>query len=337
MTCKSSSNDVSGISRKEPPLQQHDSIKSIFATSDLLIDILRPLIDEDFLPALFSLSLVSKNFHQASLSDQLWREICYTRWKGKWGFHLRWKNALKDHFYSLEQEKTKQPSQDEPKPANNFWKSRYFFEEQDATRNLILAEELETLVFDFRFWIGQPTVIDGRIVVKSGLLESASSEVRFSKPTQVCERSEEEDISGAMWSARGCLTGHPCKEPGIEWFLDELSGIVQWGFVPNLWPQGSVQRVDNWGWQIQNPNVVLRSIDPSPSPAIISEVSEWDETKLDEIERECSKNHGKIVTRHHLWKDLLDTLENIPLRNTPSVDGFRVTAEIPRAFIEHYE
>lgn len=66
----------------------------------------------------------------------------------------------------------------------------------------------------FRFWIGQPTVIDGKIVVKSGLLDSASSEVRFTRPAQV--GSEEEDISGLLWSARGHLTGHPCKEPGIE-------------------------------------------------------------------------------------------------------------------------
>ncbi len=44
-------------------------------------------------------------------------------------------------------------------------------------------------------------------------------------------------------------------------FLDALTGKIQWGFVPNLWLQGTVQRLDNWGWQIHNPNVVLHSID----------------------------------------------------------------------------
>eukprot|EP00585_Thalassiosira_rotula_P010625 CAMPEP_0196158776 /NCGR_PEP_ID=MMETSP0910-20130528/45984_1 /TAXON_ID=49265 /ORGANISM="Thalassiosira rotula, Strain GSO102" /LENGTH=311 /DNA_ID=CAMNT_0041423687 /DNA_START=252 /DNA_END=1185 /DNA_ORIENTATION=- len=69
---------------------------------------------------------------------------------------------------------------------NNFWKSRYFAEERDATRTRISATELEKLVFDFRFWIGQPTVVDGeRIVVKSGLLESASREVRFSNSAPI--------------------------------------------------------------------------------------------------------------------------------------------------------
>jgi len=118
---------------------------------------------------------------------------------------------------------------------NNFWKARYFAEERDATRTNISATELESLVFDFRFWIGQPTVtVDGHIVVKSGLLESASREVRFTNSTPIVmdgdgdddngggddgmENSDEsrEEFPGGMWSARGHLMGHPCREPGIE-------------------------------------------------------------------------------------------------------------------------
>ncbi|KAL7538643.1 hypothetical protein ACHAXR_008722 [Thalassiosira sp. AJA248-18] len=317
---------VGGFSQKEPLSQQH----GVFSSPDLLLDILIVLLDEDFLPTLHSLSLVSKNFHQATLSNQLWREMCFQRWKGKWGFHPRWEKALVDYSDSLNQKQ--QQSQES---ADNFWKARYFFEEQDATRKLILAEELESLVFDFRFWIGQPTVVDGRIVVKSGLLDSASSEVKFVGSSHG-GRSEEEDVMGPSWNARGHLTGHPCKEPGIEWFLDEKSGTVQWGFVPNLWPQGNVQRLDNWGWQIQNPNVVLRSIEPIPSSPTIPKIIEWDETKLDEIEKECSKNLGEIDTANHMWKDLLDTVENVPL-SAPFVNGFPVTADIPRSFIEQYE
>ena len=126
--------------------------------------------------------------------------------------------------------------------------------------------------------------------------------------------------------------------------LDEVMGIVQWGFIPNLWPQGNIQRLDNWGWQIQNPNMILRSIDdtttttmPSSSAVLSEGNSGWNETKLDEIEIECSKSDGKDVTGNDMWRDLLDTMENIPLRNTPSVNGFQVTADIPRAFIEQYE
>ena len=100
---------------------------------------------------------------------------------------------------------------------NNFWRSRYFIEEQDSKRERILAEELESMVFDFRFWIGQPTVVDGKIVVKSGLLKSASRKVRFSRSSKVVVgRLDEADVLTPKWSARGHLTGHPCDEDGIE-------------------------------------------------------------------------------------------------------------------------
>mmetsp|Transcript_15389 Transcript_15389/g.19807 ORF Transcript_15389/g.19807 Transcript_15389/m.19807 type:complete len:233 (+) Transcript_15389:142-840(+) len=220
--------DISSISisrrqqaqHQEPP-NKHDSVKSFFATPDLLVNIFCLLIDDNFLPSLGSLSLVSKNFHRASQSDQLWREVCYKRWRGKWGFHPRWQKALADYYNCIEKERqTKRlPQEKTTEVARQFWRSRYFSEEQDATRNRILADELETLVFDFRFWIGQPTVIDGHIVVKSGLLESASTEVRFSRPIKVGENSREEDSLGPMWSVRGLLEGHPCKEPGIECML----------------------------------------------------------------------------------------------------------------------
>lgn len=119
-------------------------------------------------------------------------------------------------------------------------------------------------------------------------------------------------------------------------FLNESTGALQWGFLPNLWPQGNVQRLDNWGWQIQNPNVVLRSIDVPPTVIKKSNESEWDETKLYEIESECSRNLGKVDVNRHLWRDLLETLENVPLRSAPYVNGYPVTADIPRLFIEQY-
>ena len=55
-------------------------------------------------------------------------------------------------------------------------------------------------------------------MVKSGLMESASTEVRFVRPSKFGERfqEEEEDFSGMTRSARGHVTGHPCKEANME-------------------------------------------------------------------------------------------------------------------------
>ena len=250
--------------------------------------------------------------------------------KTKWGFHARLHKALSEYS---------DISMIAQHHNTNYWKLKYFSEEADGVRNLIKPEELQLMKFDFRFWIGQPVVIDGRIIVKSGLLESSSRDIRFIQPIKVADErwSDEIDIAAPMWSVRGNLTGHPCEEEGIEWFLDEPTGNIQWGFLPNLWPAGTVSRLDNWGWQISNPNVVMRAIDSVPPQRVLSEQSsssEWDEAQLDEIEKQCSKNSGNLDDS--LWKDLLDSLETVPLRSTPMVNGVRVVTEIPRAFIEQY-
>lgn len=111
-------------------------------------------------------------------------------------------------------------------------------------------------------------------------------------------------------------------------FLSEATGSMQWGFRPNLWPEGSIQRLNNWGWQIQNPNVVLRAIDPSPSPGIMGENEKEGESESDD---EDEKDDNQ------LWQDLLTTLENVPLRNAPRVNEFPITVDLPRAFIEEYD
>ena len=226
--------------------------------------------------------------------------------------------------------------------GGNVWKLRYFTEEQYGSRSMILAEELDGMVFDFRFWIGQPQVVEERIVVKSGLLVSASSETRFCC-TSLAEsqtlnkiQSQQQTLSATQenvtsrqnprswWSAQGHLNGHPCKEPGIEWFLDEFSGTIQWGFAPNLWPQGTVKRLKTWGWDIHNPNVILRAIDSIPTSPEFSVGLRKDHEQGKET---YSKND-----ENYLWNDLLEKLETVPLSNAPAVNGFPVTAEIPRIF-----
>eukprot|EP00804_Cyclotella_cryptica_P024657 CCRYP_001654-RA/>CCRYP_001654-RA protein AED:0.03 eAED:0.03 QI:275/1/1/1/0/0/2/818/244 len=222
----------------------------------------------------------------------------------------------------------------------SFWRCKYLAEEQDSRRQSIYAHELRELAFDFRFWIGQPNVVDGRIVVQSGLLESASREVRF------VGVSEQE--SNEWWSAQGELTGHPLRpEERIQWFLDERSGVIQWGIVPNLWPKGKMRRLDSWGWEILNPNVVLRAIDPSDFSLRSKhdflvdsngvQRAQDEEVRLQNDQRGVGGNHDdQRDVNCYLWKDLLDDIEHVPLMNAPMVNGYPVTAEIPRTFLEQY-
>jgi hypothetical protein len=282
----------------------------VFATPELLHHTIQFLVDVTSLSEIRSHRLVSKQFHQALTSDTVWRELCLQRWKEKWGFNKRWRTALHEYH---EFKQTQNINDVDSIDVKTYWMHKYQTEEIDATRQCITGVELKELVFDFRFWIGQPTVTDGRIIIRSGLVESAASQLQF--------KSIDDAETNEWWSAQGVITGHPIRtDDQIEWFLQEESGVIQWGFVPNLWPEGRVRRLESWGWEIKNCNVVMRAIDT-----------------------ECTQNckGADILTNveeanNKLWKDLLDDLDNIPLRNNPMVNGFLVTAELPRSYLDQF-
>lgn len=289
--------------------QQCDPVNFTFTNPELILHIIQPLIDVKSLPDLISLSTVSSDFSQIiKTSESFWKELCRQRWKTKWGFHRRWESAIEDFHLFNQYEENRNSS-----GITSFWRERYFEEEQDATRRSIGLRELNSLKFDFRFWIGQPTVIGERIVVRSGLLQSASRDVRFQSDENDNNWERNEDFL-----YRGTLSGHPCQEPGIEWFMND-SSIIQWGFSPNLWPRGEIRRTPDWGWEIRNPNVVMRAIDPLPS------------TDVDEEKEESDQDYAD----NSLWEDLINSLENVPMRNAPEVNGYPVTAELPRSFLDH--
>ena len=274
-----------------------NSITTVLSTPELLHHILQNLAGINSLHDIPSLCLVSKQFQHTVTSNTIWRKLCSERWKSKWGFTKRWNAAL----YQYERLQLKNTSLD------TYWMHKYQLQEMDSKRRYIKSAELKALVFDFRFWIGHPTVVDGRIIVQSGLHESASDTIRF--------HARSEDETNQWWSAQGVIKGHPLRtDDEIEWFLDEASGVIQWGFVPNLWPPGKIQRLENWGWEICNCNVVMRAMDSE------SQGKDADDSNANKSD-------------HHLWNDLLTSLENVPVRNN-AVNGFMVTAEVPRGYLD---
>jgi hypothetical protein len=91
------------------------------------------------------------------------------------------------------------------------------------------------------------------------LLQSASRDVRFHWKEEE-DRQVEEGIEEEWFSYRGEVTGHPCREEtGIVWFMNQ-SSVIQWGFLPNLWPKGEIRRTENWGWEIRNVSYSLYAI-----------------------------------------------------------------------------
>lgn len=104
--------------------------------------------------------------------------------------------------------------------TSSFWKERYKAVEQSVAGNndtIIRTRELESLVFDFRFWMGQPGVSREHVVVESGLMQSASRRLRFV---------ESPEPTG---DTRGHIIGHPSNETGIE-CKQNIRHVKRWHF-----------------------------------------------------------------------------------------------------------
>lgn len=63
----------------------------------------------------------------------------------------------------------------------------------------------------------------------------------------------------------------------------------------------------------------MRAIDPKPA-SLSEDVSVQEE--------------GSSDIDNGLWKDLIDSLDYIPMRNAPQINGYAVTAELPRSMFE---
>lgn len=199
--------DGVGVGGRPAGHHEGDAVSAlVFNTPELLLDIIRMIADCNCIQFITDISLVSTSFYNATVSERLWREMCYQRWKQKWGFHKRWEKALNDFGTTIEAQSNN---------TERFWYSRYRSEEEGAKIQHITAEELESLVFDFRFWLGEPIEADDdNFKYQSGLTKSASREFRFLR--NASEREARWSGEGPYWNAKGHVIGHPIDESGIE-------------------------------------------------------------------------------------------------------------------------
>lgn len=245
---------------------------SPFESVDLIREIATFLVDDPNVVA--KLSVVSKACHVAILdSPQVWRCICQTRWKQKWGYVQRWRS-----------------SETQSVPSGTWWRDRYHWQEGDGRRARITAAELHTLYFDFRFWLSQ--FWGHGNLLESGLRWTASQNLRFSRRQHAYQSNPEFSWPGME---RGVLDGHPTGREDLEWFLDQDGQQVQWGKLPTLWPKGTIHRLPTWGWEIRNPNVCLRAMDSTEITLATGE------TTLEMVKDD-----------ENLWSDYLASLRRYP-------------------------
>lgn len=232
------------------------SVQIVFGSIDLVREIILFLSNDSV--HILILTGVSKSFQGATLdSSQVWRLTCRVRWSKKWGFADRWKRAERD---SLLCSSSQSPGK--------WWRDRFFLEEADSKRASITdVEELCSFVWDMRFWLTD-FLENERNILQSGLRWSASSKFRFGSSPRGDNEQRHDGLSGI-------IRGHPSERTDLEWFLDDDGKEIQWGRLPYLWPKAGLVRLENWGWEIRNPNVCLRAIDTDTDNGTICKM--WDD------------------------------------------------------------
>eukprot|EP00934_Nitzschia_sp_Nitz4_P003091 Nitzschia sp. Nitz4//scaffold77_size91520//9342//10367//NITZ4_004877-RA/size91520-processed-gene-0.22-mRNA-1//1//CDS//3329557952//3081//frame0 len=280
----------------------------MMSSPDLVREIASYLIDD--VPSLLNLTVVSKPCHTAILeTPRLWQAACQYRWRSKWGFAKRWITAT------------------ELARANQadgaWWRDRYMWQEKDAKRQYITPEELNVLTFDFRFWLSQHWGAGN--VLASGLRWATSQNFTFRAPPPTLPAAPSAASTDApssmtpgtpvkghsadpnfLWPGRhhGPLYGHPSGRDDLQWFLDDDGIGLQWGLLPELFPKGYIRRLETWGWEVRNCNVVMRAQDWKFSLKRRKRQDGSQET----VSSWTSSSERVMVEKEDLWADYIASM-----------------------------
>lgn len=171
-------------------------------------------------------------------TDIVWKEICQSRWREKWGFSRRWKRALDD--FNNFQYKSGTSKTSELHQSQFFWLRRYDTEECDSSRRVITRDELCSYTFEVRRWFSQ-NALDVRsleCILTSGLNQHGKN-VQFTFAGEFLGYSK----NVRKYSLGGA---NPLKPQSIA--VSSMDSFT-------------VLRTTDWGWQLNSYNYVMRSVD----------------------------------------------------------------------------
>ncbi len=173
-------------------------------------------------------------FEQPAKMNVVWKQLCQCRWKDKWGYKQRWKNAL---------EHSQQQHYNEA-----YWIEAYNKEEEDSSGRSLTCDELSALTFDMRQWFdfnlfrNQPDNM--RDVLPSGLKNSLARDVVFASTGDII--SERRSLRTYIWkSFRDAADIVQIRLPRMN------SSIENFTF----------HRLENWGWELRGSDYVCRAVD----------------------------------------------------------------------------
>eukprot|EP00804_Cyclotella_cryptica_P020155 CCRYP_014918-RA/>CCRYP_014918-RA protein AED:0.02 eAED:0.02 QI:35/1/1/1/1/1/2/256/419 len=224
-------------------------------------------------------------------TDIVWKELCCSRWKEKWGFRRRWEKALRDfHLQQQQQLETNQSKYRNQSRSNSskrnsshqpyFWFDRYDFEERDSLRATITIDELCQCPYERRRWFGHSDPLNIRSM--RNLLPTG-----LTSPGNNCQ-----------FTFSGNILGY--SHNNVTYSLDNSNPNIVIVSSMNAREHLVVHRTSTWGWQMQNDDFVLRSV---------------------------VEEGGKFASPDQLWKDLTSII--VLQERPPDIQSRIMWREIP--------
>jgi len=226
-------------------------------------------------------------------TDIVWKEICQSRWREKWGFSRRWKEALDDFtsHHTSGMSKTSELHQ-----TQFFWLHRYDIEERDSSRRVITRDELCNYTFEVRRWFSQNDPGDVRSledILSTGLNQQGRN----------CQFTYAGQFLGYSENVRNYTFGGttPLKPHSQKITVSSMDSFT-------------VLRTPDWGWQLNSNNYVMRSYDEIGDKFASSELL-WKDLNENLV---MEQRPPQVVSRFN-WREIPDDedLQTIlPWRNS---------------------
>ena len=243
---------------------------------DVVANTMLFIADAEAPAELLHVSMTSKSFRAAALSNIVWKELCSIKWRAKFGYKYRMERA--------ENEEAAMAKDD----GREFWYRQYQKELKLSTMMSIDLHELQNFTWSGCRWFKIPHR-KYPAHLRSGLKQPVSNNTTFDDDFVIRGGDREGlyclEAGGAIVNAAG-PNGERCPARTLH-----------------------VHRLSTWGWELRSQYFVLRSVDETGVDGL------WDDYKKEltiQFKEEGAvsiRNNGDEIESRSVPSSMVDVLE----------------------------
>mmetsp|Transcript_7101 Transcript_7101/g.17016 ORF Transcript_7101/g.17016 Transcript_7101/m.17016 type:complete len:328 (-) Transcript_7101:158-1141(-) len=284
-----SNNESSSTPGRPVPNNDNLPIVEAFGTKDIVATALSFVADADVPTELLKTSMTSKSFRAAALSSIIWKELCDSKWKTKFGYQRRMEQAEKVAQTEGNQDNlssTQPPSIRSYPPSlikAESWYHLYWNEMKLSALVQIDLLELQAFPWSGCRWFRRP-MHKYPAHLPSGIKKPVSNSIRFGEDCVV------------RGGDRECLYN-----------LEGEGTIVNTsGFSGEECPVRTlhVHRLENWGWELRSQYFVCRSIDENGPEGLWADYKKALVVQFKGEEEVSGREGGEIIKSRRVPRSL---------------------------------